>query len=339
MVALNVMVASFRRTVDTWIGQSLRGDLYVEPAGHRVSLGATALPESLLAAARRIPGVAGVDSYRATPVALGEQLAMAVGIDFDVHRRFGSLQFTRGERSADVLGRALDSGGVLVTESFAHRHRLQAGDTLALPAPAGPTRLRIEGVFYDYSTDGGAVLMDRHLFARLWDVERTESLALYLAPGPRLLHVTPHRALRARALQVFDQTFQITFALQAIAVLVALLGVVSTLTALILQRGREIGVLRATGARRSQVRAIVLVESGMLGLIGATLGAAAGLVLALLLVHVINRQFFGWTIRFHAEPAVFVQAVALVVVTALVAGLGPARMASGRAAAEAMRTD
>ncbi len=354
MVALNVMVASFRRTVDTWIGQSLRGDLYVEPAGHRASLGATALPESLLAATRRIPGVAGVDSYRATPLTYGDRMAMAVGIDFDVHRRFGSLQFVGGARSAEILSRALEGGGVLVTESFSHRHRVSPGDTLALATPAGPERLRVEGVFFDYSSDAGAVLMDRQLFARLWRDERTESLALYLAPGAsadsvrtaflalagtRLFHVTPHRALRARALQVFDQTFQITFALQAIAVLVALLGVVSTLTALILQRGREIGVLRATGALRGQVRAIVLVESGMLGLIGSALGCAAGLVLALLLVHVINRQFFGWTIRFEAEPWVFAQAVALVVATALVAGLGPARLASGRAAAEAMRTD
>jgi len=354
MVALDVMVASFRRTVDTWIGQSLRGDLYVEPAGHRTSLGATALPETLVESARRLPGVAGVDSYRATPITYRERIAMAVGIDFDVHRRFGSLRFVGGGRSADVLGRALERGGVVVTESFAHRHRVRAGDTLELAAPAGPQRLRVEGVFYDYSSDVGAVLMDRGLFARLWRVERSESVALYLTPGasadsvraaflalagPRLLHVTPHRALRARALEVFDQTFQITFALQAIAVLVALLGVVSTLTALILQRGREIGVLRATGARRAQVRTIVLVESGMLGGIGAALGCAAGLALALLLVHVINRQFFGWTIRFEAEPWTFVRAVALVVATALVAGLGPARVASGRAAAEAMRAD
>jgi putative ABC transport system permease protein len=326
----------------------------VEPAGHRATLGATALPESLVEAARRLPGVAGVDSYRGTPMTVNDRIAMAVGIDFDVHRRFGSLQFEGGAHSVDVLGRALASGSIIVTESFSHRHGVRAGDTLALATPAGAQRLRVEGVFFDYSTDAGAVLMDRQLFARLWRSERTESLALYLEPGAqtdsvraaflalagsRLFHVTPNRALRARALKVFDQTFQITFALQGIAVLVALLGVVSTLTALILQRGREIGVLRATGARRAQVRTIVLVESGMLGLIGASLGCIAGFVLALLLVHVINKQFFGWSIRFHAEPWVFAEAVAVVVATALIAGFGPARLASGRAAAEAMRVE
>ncbi len=355
MVALNVMVGSFRRTVDTWITQSLRGDLYVEPAGHRATQGATALPASLVDETRRLPGVAGVDTYRGTPVTVNGRIAMAVGIDFDVHRRFGALGFVGGARSADVLTRALAEDGVIVTESFAHRHRVRAGDRVTLATPAGERALKVEGVFFDYSTDAGAVLMDRRLFARLWHDDRTESLALYLAKGAnadsvraafialagpgRLFYVTPNHELRARVLKVFDQTFQITFALQGIAILVALLGVVSTLTALILQRGREIGVLRATGASRGQVRTIVLVESGLLGLIGALLGCVAGLVLALLLVHVINKQFFGWSIRFEAEPWVFAQAVAIVVATAIVAGLGPARLASGRAAAEAMRVD
>jgi putative ABC transport system permease protein len=355
MIALNVMVGSFRGTVDTWITQSLRGDLYVEPVGHRASMGATALPPALIESARRLPGIAGIDTYRATRIQYRGALAMAVGIEFAVQRRFGSLQFVGGARAADVLGRALAHGGVIVTESFAHRYRVRAGDVIEIGTPSGLARLAVDGVFYDYSTDAGAVLMDRALFARLWRDPRTESLALYLARGAnadsaraaflalagpgRLLYVTPRAELRRRVLTVFDQTFQITFALQAIAVLVAMLGVVSTLTALILQRGREIGVLRAIGAMRSQIRSIVLIESAMLGLVGSLLGCVAGLVLALLLVHVINRQFFGWTIRFSAEPYVFFEGVVLVVITALVAGLGPVRLASGRAAAEAMRVD
>jgi putative ABC transport system permease protein len=355
MIALNVMVGSFRSTVDTWITQSLRGDLYVEPVGHRASMGATELPPALIEAARQLPGIAGVDTYRATRMTYGGQLAMAVGIEFPVQRRFGSLQFVDGAQAVDVLGRALEHDGVIVTESFAQRHRVRAGDTIALAAPAGLTRVRVDGVFYDYSTDAGAVLMDRSLFERLWRDPRTESLALYLVPGAnvdsaraqflalagpqRLFYVTPRQELRRRVLTVFDQTFQITFALQAIAVLVALLGVVSTLTALILQRGREIGVLRAIGAMRSQIRSIVLIESALLGLIGSLLGCATGMVLALLLVHVINKQFFGWTIRFTAGPLVFVQAIVLVVATALIAASGPVRLASGRAAAEAMRVD
>src|SRR4029077_18104882 len=127
----------------------------------------------------------------------------------------------------------------------------------------------------------GAILMDRRLYARLWNDARAESMALYLVPGASyqdvrerlialaqgaiVLNVMPNRALRERVLVVFDQTFQITEALQAIAVLVAVLGVIGTLTASILQRGRDIGVLRAVGALRRQVQVMVLAESGLLG--------------------------------------------------------------------------
>jgi putative ABC transport system permease protein len=138
---------------------------------------------------------------------------------------------------------------------------------------------------------------------------------------------------------VFDQTFQITFALQAIAILVAVLGVASTLTALILQRGREIAVLRAVGALRSQVHRMVLVESAAIGVSGALLGCLCGLALAMILIHVINRQYFGWTIRTHLEARVFLGALALMVVSATLAGIAPARLAATRVAAEAMRMD
>jgi len=354
-VALTIMVRSFRRTVDTWVAQSLRGDLYVEPVGHHASQRATALPASLEDGARRLPGVAAVDTYRASTLTVDGRQGQVVAIEFDVQRRFGRLQFVGGESARAVLGRALGGDGVVVTESFAHHHRLRPGDRVTLPTPSGPFAARIEGVFFDYSTDAGAVLMDRALYARLWHDDRTESMALYLRPGAsvqavraaflqlaggeRLLYVTPIAELRRRVLAVFDQTFRITWALQAIAVLVSVLGVVSTLTALVLQRRQELAVLRAVGALRGQVRTLVLVESALLGAAGTALGAPAGLVLSLLLVHVINRQFFGWSIRMTIEPTIFVQALALMTLTATLAGLLPARLAGQHATAGALRTE
>jgi putative ABC transport system permease protein len=353
-VALDVMVRSFRRTVDTWVTQTIRGDLYVEPVGHRENLGVASLPDSFVARVRALPEVRAVDTFRGTRFLYGGRLAFAAGVDFDVQRDFGSLQFTRG-RSRQVLAEAETRRGFLVSESFAHHHRTRIGDSLTLETPSGRVSRPVLGVYYDYSTDAGAVLMDRALFERLWRTHRVESLAVYAAAGvdvtrlrarvlaaagPGLvLSATPNQELRARVLQVFDQTFQVTYALQAIAILVAILGVAGTLTALILQRGREIAVLRAVGATRGQVRGIVLVESGLIGLFGALLGCVAGLALAMILIHVINRQYFGWTIRVHLDPGVFLQAIPVLVASALAAGIGPARRAATRVAAEAMRMD
>lgn len=260
----------------------------------------------------------------------------------------------RGDSRA-ILERARTRGDVIVTESFARRHHVAVGDTLPVPTPGGIARLAVDGVFYDYSTDAGGLMMDHSLYERLWGLERVESFALYLAPGAeastvrreliaragadRVLSVMPNQSLRAQVLRVFDQTFRITGALQAIAVLVAVLGLVTTLTSLIFQRTREIGALRAVGAQRGQIRTMVLVESGLLGLTGTLLGCVCGWLLALLLVHVINRQFFGWTIRLDLDPLVFVRAIVLMLAASLVAGLFPARLAARRQPAEALRME
>ncbi|MFN3649177.1 MAG: FtsX-like permease family protein [Armatimonadota bacterium] len=353
-VGLTIMVGSFRRTVNIWVDQTLRGDLYVEPAGRQATGGATVLSPEVVRIARELPGVAAVDTYRGLQITYGDRLAQAVGIDFEVQEQHGRLQFLRGD-AAEILRRARQEDGVIVSESFSFRHRVEEGDSVTLRTPSGVVRLPVEGVYYDYSTDAGALMMHHPLYRRLWNDPRTESIAIYTRPGLSVdevreqlvravdgrvvLAVTPNLALRRRVMNIFDQTFQITYALQAIAIFVSVLGVISTLTALILQRGREIGVLRAVGSLRRQVRKMVLVESGLLGLLGALLGCACGVALSLLLTYVINKQFFGWSIRLTIEPWVFIQAVLLMVGAALAAGLVPARLAASRVAAEAMRAE
>lgn len=353
-IGLSVMVASFRKTVDIWVTQTIRGDLYIEPIGRRVTGTASALPPAVLEAARTTPGVASTDTYRAVLINYGDRMAHLAGVDLDIQRRLGRLLFMNGS-SPDILGRALADNGVVASESFAFRNNLKPGDRIALDTPSGRVELPLEGVFYDYTSDAGLLMVDYHLYQRLWKEDRTESIALYVQPGADVdqvrteflrrvngavqLNVTPNQSLRERILFIFDQTFQITYALHAIAILVAVLGVISTLTALIMQRGREIGVLRGVGALRRQVRKMVLVESGLLGLIGSLLGSVCGLFLALLLTYVINKQFFGWTIRLTIDPWLFVQAIGLMVATALIAGFWPARLAANKVAAEAMRVD
>jgi putative ABC transport system permease protein len=354
MIGLSIMVGSFRQTVDLWVTQTIKGDLYIEPVGRGATGSATILPPALVETARRLPGVAAVDTYRGVEITYNNRISHVVGIDFAIQRAHGRIQFLRGD-SPTLIGQALAREGVLISESFSHRHQVGEGGFLTLNTPSGQAKLPVVGVYYDYSTDAGTVMMDYRLYARLWRDPRTESLAVYVRPGANVdairrafvaklppgmeVAITPNQDLRKRVMYVFDQTFQIIYALQAIAILVAVLGVVGALTALINQRGREIGVLRAVGGLRRQVRKMVLVESGLLGFLGATLGCVCGVALSLLLIYVINKQFFGWSIRMFIDPWLFPQAVALMVGTAVLAGLVPARLAAGRLAAEAMRAE
>jgi putative ABC transport system permease protein len=354
LIGLSVMIRSFRDTVDTWVTQTIKADLYIEPAGRAISGAAAVLPPPVIATAQRLPGVTAVDTYHGVTIPFRGRQVWLAAVHLDVLATRSRLLFQHGS-SREILTRTRREDGAVVTESFAHRFGVRAGDSLSLATPDGPRRLRVHGVFYDYSTDQGAILMDRSLYLRWFHDPIVNSMALYLQPGTdpaavragllrRLdgryaLIVTPNQGLRRHVLQVFDQTFRITYALQGIAVLVAALGIVNTLTALILQRGREIGILRAIGAFRAQVRRIVLIEAGLIGLTGYVIGTLCGLALAALLVYVINRQFFGWSIRMRLEPMLFVQTFLLVALTSLLAGLWPARHAAGRAPAEAMRLD
>ena len=166
---------------------------------------------------------------------------------------------------------------------------------------------------------------------------------MYLAPGAdsgrvgrelqlrtAAFHVAVvHNAeLRRTSMEIFDRTFAITWALEAVAIVVAMLGAANSLLALVLDRRRELGLLRFLGASAGQVRGMILTEAALLGLLAIVLGLALGLCLSLVLIFVVNKQSFGWTIQFHLPWGLLGGAVLLVWAVTVLAGLYPARVAS-----------
>ena len=352
LVSVSTMIASFRQTVEVWIDQTIRADLYVSRVGRLIKGADARLPGDLLPRIRSVAGVADADGFRGLRLRdeLGGQFLLGAG-DFELMARRGRLLFRRGD-SARVLQEARARGEVIVSETFAERHHLAEGDAVQLRAPGGAAHLRIAGVYYDYTTDGGLVVMDRRLFESFWRDSWLNSIVIYLAPGADAeavrqavraatgredLVVFSSRDLRRRILDVFDQTFAITYALQAIALIVATLGVVTTLAASVLERTREIGILASLGLDRAGVARAVLAEAGLLGILANVVGALAGLALSLILIHVINKQSFGWTIQFSFPGRLIVQYAALTVGASLLAGLLPAWRACRLPIAEAVR--
>jgi putative ABC transport system permease protein len=147
------------------------------------------------------------------------------------------------------------------------------------------------------------------------------------AAGEHRILIFSNRDLRTQALVIFDRTFAITYALEAVAVIVAVIGVAGALLAVVIDRRRELGLLRFLGAAASQVRKLIVVEEGLLGLLATFAGVVQGLTLSLILIFVINKQSFGWTIRFHWPVAVLVGALSVVYIATVLAGLYPANVA------------
>jgi putative ABC transport system permease protein len=351
MIGVSVMIHSFRQTVDVWLEQTVKADLIVAPPTWLRNGPDEILPESVYQSLQTVAGVVAADSYRVVRMEFRDLPIEVVARDLLLHAKHSRYLFMEGE-SAAVLAEAVRSDQIIVSETFARQFKLWRGDHLTLPGPHGPVGFSIAGVFYDYSTDGGKVVLDRSLYVRIWGDRNATVVPLYLAPGaePETVRravldrlpgapvmIVTNGELKREVLRIFDQTFAITYALEIIAVTVALLGLANTLLAGILERQRELAVLRAIGGTPAQIRRLILWESGLLGLAGTVLGVAAGLVLSVLLIAVINKQSFGWTIVFHYEPWVWVEAAGLALLTTLLAGYGPARRAARLPVAEGLQ--
>ena len=247
------------------------------------------------------------------------------------------------------------SGAVLVSEPFATLRGVAAGEAIALLTPDGPHRFPVAGVYYDYGSDQGAVLMDLATYRRLWHDRSVSGASVYAAPGvdaeelaaairrrtapAQALLVRSNRALRELSLQIFDRTFVVTEVLRLLAGLVAFIGVLSALMALELERSRELGVLRANGLTPGQVWKLVTSETGLMGLAAGLLSIPVGLVLAAIMIYVINRRSFGWTLVMELPPGVLLEALALALGAALLAGLYPAWRMFRVSPAEALREE
>jgi putative ABC transport system permease protein len=352
-IGVGLMIESFRATVANWLDLSLRADVFVSVPAAGAARPSAVLSPDVPARVAAVPGVEEVETFRTTRVAspLGEvQLAV---VDPRHPRRAAFYRFAEGtpeEAWAKVRG-----GAVLVSEPFAFRHRLPArGGALALETDRGPRTFPVAGVFYDYSTERGLVLVSRDVYERFWDDRAVSSLGVYVAPGHhaeevaralraalagRALLVTPHRALRAHALAVFDRTFAVTQALRLLAVVVAFIGVWSALLALQVERTRELATLEVLGLGGWRMGGLTVLETGLMGAVAGLLSIPLGWLLAALLVDVINVRSFGWTMRLEADPRLFVEAFALSVAAAVLASVYPLVRLRRRSLAAALRSE
>jgi putative ABC transport system permease protein len=348
LVAIAVMIGSFRETVEYWVSQTLHADLFVA-TGRRSNLDAqptiSAALESLVSAD---PDVEAVERFSGLTLPYRDRLIFLGAGDFQVLLEHGALVYKAPRDGAPSLRKAIGNDVVLVSEPFANRFGTDVGSTIELVTPAGPHRFRVGAVYFDYSTDRGVVLMDRSTFVRHFGDARPTSLSVYLRAGRDPEHVRSrllgqlgeahrafihtNRSLRAEVLRIFDATFRDHLRARGHR-----------------HPGRRAwhhehddhaddraaaraATLRQLGAGRAQIRGMVMIESAMLGIVGQIFGVLAGFALALILIYVINVQSFGWTIQFHVPEAFLLQASALLLVVTTLAGAYPGRLVANIAA-------
>ena len=342
MTSVGIMVGSFRQTVLLWMGDQLPADLYLRPAGDPAADRHPTISLELANAIAKLPGVAAVDRLRAYEITYDGLPATLASADLRVLGKYKNTAFFSGRSTERVLAELHDADAVVVSEPFTYKHHVKIGDTLKLSLGEAQPSFRIADVYYDYASERGNIIMDRNTMLKYLPDQAPSNLAVYVAPGTPVEQVRAeivqaaagHRILifsngnlRGEAIRIFDRTFAITYALEAVAIIVAVMGVAGALLALVIDRRRELGLLRFLGSSKNQIRKLIVVEAALLGILANVAGVVLGFVMSLVLIFVINKQSFGWTIRFHWPVAVLLGALSAVYVATVIAGLYPAELA------------
>jgi putative ABC transport system permease protein len=351
-IGVGLMISSFRYTVEAWLNQSLQGDIYLSAPLLTANTTTIPIDPAILPILKTWPGVERVDVQRSVTVdSMQGPLSVSATSNVSVVQE---RQFLTLDAPPQEVWQAMQMDTVIVSEPLANRLNLpRQGGTLTLYTDNGPHTFKVAGIYYDYASSQGIVTMSLGLYQQLWKDAAITAIALRLQPGvsnetvaralqdahltDQHLIIRPNQALRKDVLVIFDNTFAITSSLQVLATVVAFIGVLSALLLLQLEKQREIGILRAIGLTGRQLWGLVMLETGLMGSVAGLLAVPTGYALALILVYIINRRSFGWTLQLAVQPLPFLLALGVALAAALLAGIYPAFRLGRMITAEAIR--
>lgn len=357
IVGVSIMIGSFRETVVDWLNATLQADIYISPPTLTANRVEGALQDDVVAELLAWPGIASASTARTARVmvpAFGREVGL-VAVSGDIADGQRPYVWTSAPENV-VWEQVLRGEGIIISEPLLIKEELGIPPApLTLLTSAGEQTFPVLAVFYDYASDQGTIWMGREAYVAGWGDEATSTIAMFMAPGVDVdetvaamqakfagrqdLIVRSNQSLRQNSLEIFDRTFAITAALRLLATIVAFIGVLSALMSLQLERGRELGMLRATGMTVSQLWRLTLLETGLMGSVAGVLAMPTGYALAWVLIYVINVRSFGWTLQMYLQPSYFLQAFAVSLTAALLAAIYPSWRLGQMVIATAIRSE
>ena len=350
VISLGGLARSSYESLSDWMRIALNPDLFVTTA-QSITARTFVFPASLGDGLRAVPGVAEVQLVRTVRVTVKGGPVMLVALDVRSVENRAKLPPVEGN-SKDMYNRTARGQGVLASENFARLHRAKLGELLEIPAPGGVIRLPIAGIVRDFSDQQGSLLISREVFKKAWHDDSVNVFRIYLALGAKesavrqqildkfgkqqRLFVLTNKDVRDYVTRLTDQWFGLTYVQIAVAVLVAILGIVNALTVSITDRRRELGVLQAVGGLRQQVRHTVWMEAAAIGLIGTIMGLALGAVELYYAIEISRRDLVGIDIAYAYPYTTALVLIPVILGAAFLAALGPAESAVRGSLVEAL---
>jgi putative ABC transport system permease protein len=341
-------VRSLRGSILSWLDQTLSAEFYVCAGPHLPLPSGPTIDGAVEPDLRALPGVADVSASRLINVRVGDTVAILRSVSvggLERHR----YPVVEGDMGATVATFA-QGDTVLVSDNFAYRHGFHAGDSLTLSTPSGERTFRIAAVVLDYTLDIGTILIERETYVRLWRDELVNGFLVWLVPGTdaesaraaisRLLGsrfdttIFTAREFNAQLADVLDRALLLTYAIQIVAITIAVIGVVNFFLAEVLDRAREIGLLRSVALTRRQLRRTISAEAMILGAFGGVMAALYAWPVSRLLVTRSTRVVSGWALGFDFPVGLALVTVAIAALTSVAAAYYPAHRAAGRRVAD-----
>ncbi|HEX78902.1 MAG TPA: FtsX-like permease family protein [Dehalococcoidia bacterium] len=353
VVGMGTMIDSFRGTVDRWLEQSLQGDIYITTTSDVSRRSENPLPDYIVEGAKAIDNVAAIKTMKTIYVESKNGLVEVHAINtIEQSRREYKLK----EGDEVQAWESFASGkSIFVAEPYTYKNDVSLGDSISLMTEEGWQEFTISGIYYDYATDQGIVLISQDTYTEYWHDNTVSSMSLYLKEGadkesitdivrdlvdgaPGVL-VRDNLDIRQSGLNIFDQTFLITRVLEFLVIIVAFIGILSSLMAYQLEKQKEIGVLRATGVTPRQIWGMIGLQTGFMGAISGALAVPLGLVVAVILIVTINIRSFGWSMQIDISAGIILEALAIAIGAAILASIYPAWRMSRISPAEALREE
>jgi putative ABC transport system permease protein len=343
--ALVIMVNSFRGTVDLWVHQTVSGDLFVTTRLGSINRFRDPLPAKVVSGLKQLDAPVDLVPNRRFILTHAAQFVYELdAMDIATFLHHGGFVWVAGD-PARVQPELIAGEGVIVSEVFSNRSGLTVGDLFRAQIENATVELPILGIVRDYRTNGGVVFYHLPAFRqRFFDPGWSGARLYFRQPQPdpadavaRLREDVVRRCgdhidmvsgddLRRTVLRIFDETFAVTTVLLVIALIIAALGITTTLAVQVLERSRQLNTLLAVGADRGQIRAMIFWEATLLIVAGEIAGLVCGFILSYVLIYVINVQSFGWSFLYRVNWRALGMSLPLIVATAILAALPAIRL-------------
>lgn len=337
-IGIGCMIQSFRATVEEWLNQSLVADIYIAPPTLSFGQDLKGIDDEFIKYVSDISEIEYISQLGSFEIFKDGYLLNLIVVD-SAEKIFDEvIQLKEGEKK-DIWNDFVQTDSILISEPLAFQKNIQINDTFDILTDTGLKSFTVRGIYYDYSSTSGIAMVSKQVYDNYWNNSKVTSLALYLNDSQNSevvfnklldkfdtdwdLQIISSKKLNNASMEIFDKTFEITFVLRSISLIVAFIGILGAISAIILSRAREFSILKSIGFTNNQLRTIIGNQTFIIGVISGLISIPLGIIITNLLIQIINKQSFGWSIPMQLLPSVFVEGIMVAILSSVLASIYP----------------